>query len=162
VDVRNPRRVARALEIVAAGRGDGAGPSEALFGPETRRPTLLVAVTRPREELRRRIAARVRRELEDGLVAELEAALEREDLSREAAQVIGMREVAAVRAGELPASELEERLRARTRRLARKQLTWLAKTPVAATLDLGEAPAAEALPRLLALWESARRVGSRP
>ena len=79
--------------------------------------------------LDRRIAARVRRELDDGLVAELEAALDTPGVSREALQVIGAREVLALRAGDLDPADLPERLTARTRRLARKQLTWLRKTP---------------------------------
>ncbi|HEX2504304.1 MAG TPA: tRNA (adenosine(37)-N6)-dimethylallyltransferase MiaA [Miltoncostaeaceae bacterium] len=151
VHVSNPRRLARALEVAAGGgrRGD------ALWSAEPRRPTLLVAVTRPREELDRRIAERVRRELDEGLVAELEAALDTPGVSREALQVIGAREVAAVRAGTLDRAELPARLAARTRRLARKQLTWLRKTAGAVALDLGDAPAEAALPALIELWEGA-------
>lgn len=151
VDAANPRRLARALEVAAAGgrRGDE------LWSAAPRRPTLLVAVTRPRQEIDRLIARRVRRELDEGLVAELEAALDTPGVSREALQVIGAREVAALRAGELAASELPARLVARTRRLARKQLTWLRKTPGAVALDLGDRPAEEALPALLDLWRGA-------
>ena len=105
-----------------------------------RRPTLVVGLTRPREVLDRRIAARVRRELDDGLVAELEAALDTPGVSREALQVIGAREVLALRAGDLDPADLPERLAARTRRLARKQLTWLRKTPGIVPLDLGDEP----------------------
>jgi tRNA dimethylallyltransferase len=155
VDAANPRRLARALEVATAG---GAAREDTLWSATTRHPGLLVAVTRPRPVLDRLIAARVRRELDDGLVAELEAALEL-GMSREAAQVIGAREVAAVRAGELGAAELEERLAARTRRLARRQLAWLRRTPVALTLDLGEDPAEAALPRLLSAWAAAGGAG---
>lgn len=151
VDAANPRRLARALEIAARGARRG----DALWSAEARRPTLLVAVTRPREELDRRIAARVRRELDEGLVAELEAALDTPGVSREALQVIGAREVAAVRAGDLAPADLPERLAARTRRLARRQLTWLRKTAEAVPLDLGDGPAEAALPALIALWEGA-------
>ncbi|HSJ73913.1 MAG TPA: tRNA dimethylallyltransferase, partial [Miltoncostaeaceae bacterium] len=147
----NPRRLARALEVAAAGgrRGD------ALWSAGPRRPTLVVAVTRPREALDRRIAERVRRELDEGLVAELEAALDTPGVAREPLQVIGALEVAALRAGELDASELPERLAARTRRLARKQLTWLRKEPGVVSLDLGDGPAEDALPALLGLWGDA-------
>jgi tRNA A37 N6-isopentenylltransferase MiaA len=69
--------------------------------------------------------------------------------------VIGAREVAAIRAGELDASELPERLAARTRRLARKQLTWLRKEPGVVPLELGDAPAGDALSALLAIWRGA-------
>jgi tRNA dimethylallyltransferase len=151
VDAANPRRLARALEVAAGGgrRGDG------LWSGAFRRPTLLVAATRPREALDRRIAERVARELDDGLVAELGAALDTPGVSREALQVIGAREVAALRAGELAPAELPERLAARTRRLARRQLAWLRKTPGVVELDLGEAPAEDALPALLGLWRGA-------
>ena len=50
---------------------------------------------------------------------------------------------------------LDKRLAARTRRLARKQLTWLRKEPGVVELDLGDAPAEEALPALLGLWRDA-------
>ena len=152
VDPANPRRLARALEVAAEGPGR---PADALWAAEHRRPTLLVGVTRPREVLDRLIAERVRRELDEGLVAELEAALDTPGVSREAMQVIGAREVTAMRQGGLEASELPERLAARTRRLARKQLTWLRKTPAVVPLELGDEPAEAALPELLRLWREA-------
>jgi tRNA dimethylallyltransferase len=153
VDVRNPRRVARALEVAES--GGGAGPGGRLWSGETRRPTLLVGVTRPLAALDGLIAARVRRELDDGLVAEIEAALDGAALCREAAQIIGVREVLALRAGRLAPGDLPAVLAARTRRLARRQLTWLRKTPGVVPLDLGEGPAAAALPRLLERWRRA-------
>lgn len=154
VDAANPRRLARALEV-AAGPARTGGGDDALWSETVRRPTLLVGLTRPREELDRRIAVRVRRELDDGLVAELRAALAAPGVSREALQVIGAREVAALDAGELEAGALPERLAARTRRLARKQLTWLRKTPGVVALDIDREPAESALPRLLYLWRGA-------
>ncbi len=63
VDAANPRRVARALEIAAAGPGAAPGGPGGLWGSATRHPTLLVGIARPREVLDRRIAARVAREL---------------------------------------------------------------------------------------------------
>jgi tRNA dimethylallyltransferase len=154
VDLANPRRLARALAI-AAGGAPASGAADRLWASATRHPTLIVGVVRPRPVLDALIARRVRRELEDGLVAELDAALEG-GLSREAAQVIGVREVLALRAGELDASELPDRLAARTRRLARRQLAWMAKTPGVVPLELGDRPAEEALPELLRLWREAR------
>ncbi|MDX6644554.1 MAG: tRNA dimethylallyltransferase [Miltoncostaeaceae bacterium] len=153
VDRSNPRRLARALERVEGGAG---GEVDRLWSAPPRHPTLLVGVVRPRPLLDRLIAERVRRELDDGLLAEIEAALDHPGgLSREAAQVIGVREALALRRGEIEADALQPALAARTRRLARKQLTWLRKTPDAVILDLGEAPAEAALPRLLELWQRA-------
>jgi tRNA dimethylallyltransferase len=152
IDRRNPRRVARALALARA-TGGPAPAGDALWSQETRHPTLLLALSRPRGELDRRIAARVRRELDDGLVAELEAALDTPELAREPAQIIGMREIAAMRAGELSADDLPARIEARTRRLARKQLTWLRKTPGLVTIDLGEREPGEVVDEILNLWE---------
>jgi tRNA dimethylallyltransferase len=149
VDPANPRRLARALEVAAEG---GARRPDALWSGATRRPTLMVGLNRPRPALDRLIAVRVRRELDAGLVAEIEGALDRPRTSREAAQVIGVREVAAMRAGDLAPAALEGALAARTRRLARRQLTWLRKTQGVVWLDLGEGPAEAGLPALLELW----------
>ncbi len=149
IDAANPRRVARALALAEAGGSGGGG---ALWDGATRVPTLLVGVGRPRPVLDARIATRVDRELADGLRAELERAIDTPGVAREPLQVIGAKEVRAIRAGELDTAELPARLAARTRRLARKQLTWLRKTPGVVPLDLGDAPAEDALPALLALW----------
>ncbi len=149
IDAANPRRVARALALAEAGGSGGGG---ALWDGATRVPTLLVGLDRPRAVLDARIATRVDRELTDGLRAELERAIDTPGVAREPLQVIGAKEVRAIRAGELDPAELPARLATRTRRLARKQLTWLRKTPGVVPLDLGDAPAEDALPALLALW----------
>jgi tRNA dimethylallyltransferase len=149
VDARNPRRLARALEVARVGQAGG----DALWSARTRRPTLIVGLSRPREVLDALIAARVRREIEDGLVAELRAAL-RAGASRAAGQIIGMREVAALGSGDLVPDRLEEALCARTRRLARKQLTWLRKTPGVEVVELGDRPADAAVPEILERWRS--------
>ena len=149
VDLANPRRLARALELAALPeRADG--PTDRLWDGSMRRPTWLAAITRPRAELDRLIALRVRRELDDGLVPELERALAMPGISREARQIIGAREVASVHAGEISATELPDLLAARTRRLARRQLSWMRRWPDAAEIDLGTRPASAALPELLA------------
>lgn len=149
VDGANPRRVARALAL--AQDGLAIPPPDGLWSGATRRPTVIVALTRPREVIHRLIATRVDRELADGLVDELRAALAREDLSRAAAQIIGMREVAALERGELAEDALRERLVVRTRRLARAQATWLRKTPGVVPVDLGDAPALDRLGEVRAI-----------
>ena len=155
VDRANPRRVARALAIATA--GERLPPTDGLWDRTTRLPTFIVKVTRPREILDRRIARRVDREISDGLVAEVEGALDTEDVCREAMQIIGAKEVAAMRAGDLAMPDLPDRLAARTRRLVRKQLTWLKKMPVDAELDLGDAPSEDACEEVLRLFAGRER-----
>ena len=151
IDLRNPRRVSRALELARVGASRSA--PDRLWTDTTRHPTRIVGVTRPRPTLDALIAQRVQRELDDGLVAEIETALDTPDFSRAAAQIIGVREVLALRIGQIESTALPELLAARTRKLARAQLTWLRKTPAVHEIDLGTAPAVNALERLHTLWE---------
>ncbi len=151
IDVANPRRLARALEI-AGTPAAGGGPTDRLWDGSMRVPTWLGIVMRPREVIDRRIAARVDRELADGLVGELARALDTPGVSREALQIIGAREVAALRAGTVSPEQLPGLLAARTRRLARRQLAWIRRWPDAQLIDLGDRPAADALPQLLEAW----------
>jgi tRNA dimethylallyltransferase len=153
IDLRNPRRVSRALELARVGASRPA--HDRLWTDTTRHPTRIVGVTRPRPTLDALIARRVQRELDDGLVSEIETALDTPGLSRVAAQIIGVREVLALRGGQIDAAELPVLLGARTRKLARAQLTWLRKTPSVHQIDLGVAPAVDALAPLLTLWEAA-------
>jgi tRNA dimethylallyltransferase len=158
VDTANPRRLVRALELAATPTQSNA-PTERLWDDSMRVTTCLVVVTRPRELLDRLIATRVRRELDDGLVAELEQALATPRVSREALQIIGAREVDAMRRGEIDPVTLQSRLEARTRRLARRQMGWIRRWPHAQVLDLGDAPPVDALASLIALWHGSAGAG---
>lgn len=153
VDPSNPRRLARALERTATGDRGVAGD---IWTAPYRRPALVVAVDRPREVVHDLITRRVQREIADGLVEELRTALAHPGLARGPGQVIGMREVQQVDAGEMAPGELPEALAVRTRRLARMQRTWMRRMQPDAVIDLGGAPAASAVPRIAALWRRAR------
>ena len=73
-DLRNPRRVARALEIAAL-QGDAPLPAAIGYGA----PVLGIQLVVEPAELRRRIAARARAQFEAGLVEEARALRERWD-----------------------------------------------------------------------------------
>ena len=149
VDTANPRRLVRALERAAT--GDAGAPGDIWSAPP-RHPTLVVGLDRPRDVLVSLIAQRVQRELDDGLVGELEAAAVHAGLARGPQQVIGMREVRALQDGEMSPDALPEALAARTRRLARMQRTWMRRMAPDAVIDLGDRPAADGVPEVLALW----------
>jgi tRNA dimethylallyltransferase len=153
IDLANPRRLARALELAAL-PPDAERPTDRLWDGSMRRSTWLATVVRPREELDRLIAIRVRRELDDGLADEIARVLDTPGVSREALQIIGAREIAGIRAGDIDPAALPDLLAARTRRLARRQLAWARRWPDALTIDLGTAPAVDALDRLLDAWRS--------
>lgn len=151
VDTANPRRLARALERAAGGATTGT----ALFTAPYRHPTLLIALTRPRPVIDALIAQRVQREMDEGLRAELEAALDYPGVAREPLQVIGAAEVAAIRDGTLSEEQLPDRLATRTRRLARRQLQWLRRMPDARVIDLADEPATHAMGEVVQAWRDA-------
>jgi tRNA dimethylallyltransferase len=156
VDLANPRRVLRALEAVAAGRGSGlaaaglgrpaaAGRAEELWAPGSRYRHALVALTADRELLRRRIDERVDRMIADGALDELRVVRAAGPLSRTLQQAIGVRELSACLDGALSIGEAAAQIKQRTRRLARRQLTWMRKLPDAATIAVtGGSPGAVA------------------
>lgn len=78
-----------------------------------------------RDELHRRINARVERMFAEGLVDEVRGILARHGaLSRTASQAVGYREVIAHLAGRCGLAETIDAVKARTRQFARRQLTW--------------------------------------
>lgn len=77
----------------------------------------------PRDILYERINARLDRMFGSGLVSEVEGLLERK-LSKTARKALGIKEVAALLAGELETEEAKELLKKNTRNYAKRQLTW--------------------------------------
>ncbi len=120
-----PQRLGRTIEVaLLTGRplswwhAQGEPDSEALSG-------LIVVLDRDREELDRRIDARVTRMAADGLVEEVKGLLEKgygpEDPGMSGT---GYREVAAHVRGDMTLEEALDRMRSQTRQYARRQLTW--------------------------------------
>jgi tRNA dimethylallyltransferase len=127
------RRVVRALELVAAGSSLRPARDD-LWSERVRRPTLLVGLEVPREELDRRIEERARRMVAEGVQAEARAALAR-PLSATAARIMGLHEAA-----ELPDEEVADALAAASRRLARYQRKWQRRLPGLTTLGADRPP----------------------
>jgi tRNA dimethylallyltransferase len=118
------QRVVRALELLAAGAAPPGGPQ--LWTAETRRPTLLVALTMEREALYARIDARVEAMVASGAAGEVRRA-DAAGASPSARQALGFDELLR---GDV------EGMRRRTRRYARRQLTWLRKLPGTLAIDV--------------------------
>jgi tRNA dimethylallyltransferase len=130
IDRANPRRVVRALETALV-RPEGAGSArDALWaaGAQSAHGRLF-ALEPDRDELRARIDGRIERMLADGLVGEVEALLSSGTPSRTLAQAIGVRECTAYLTGQIDLEAAAEGMRSRTRRLVRRQLTWMRKLP---------------------------------
>lgn len=121
VDLHNPRRVARALEVcLAAGRPYssflGSGRSERPFRIQR------VQTDVPRDELYRRIERRVDRMMEQGLLAEVESLLPYRHCN--ALQSVGYREFFDYFDGRIPLESAVEAVKQHTRNYAKRQITW--------------------------------------
>lgn len=152
IDRHNPRRLVRALEVFhATGRsirelqrewapGPGRDPSTPHRSARDDRDRArsrarparspVVGLTRQRDDLHARIAARIDAQLAAGWLDEVRRVLARGvALESTALQAAGYRELAAHLRGELPLTEAVVRIKARTRQLARRQLTWFRREP---------------------------------
>jgi len=118
------RRVVRALEVhELTGRPMSAWQTQWARRPAGGRPVLYL--NPPRPELYARIDARVRRMIADGLVDEVRALRQLpRPLSREASQALGYKELFGHLDGKASLEESVERIQTRSRRFARRQLTW--------------------------------------
>jgi tRNA dimethylallyltransferase len=129
IDRQNPRRVRRAVEILRlSGRpisAQRASWSRTAL-PAAGQPRTLFALTRPTAQLYRRIDARVDEMFARGLVAETEALLARgAPWTQTALQAIGYRQVLEYLRGERSLPETVSQVKQRTRRFAKRQLTYL-------------------------------------
>ena len=144
LDVQNPRRVTRALErCLATGRPLAELRAEfaAQPAPFADYEVRLCELVREKDDLDRRIAARVETMLRGGLVAEVRGLLAqglKENSS--AAKAIGYRETIEFIEGRLPESELAAAIAQNTRQLVRKQRTWFkTQLPAHALVDAASA-----------------------
>ena len=147
VDTRNPVRMVRAVEILEA-----AGPP--LRRLRERHPPSWAAVriglTAPLEVIDRRLEERSRRQVERGLVAETQAAL---DAGVPAgAQVltgIGYAEALARIRGELNDAELPLAMARSNKRYARRQLRWWRRDPRVRWFEIDDISGEPDLPAIL-------------
>jgi len=124
IDLKNRRRVIRALEIclltgrpgseVVAGVGDSGWPGSPI-------PATGVFVFRDRQELYERINQRVEMMFERGVIEEVRTAGE---TSQTASQMIGLREIRELLAGKKSIPQCIAEIQQATRRYAKRQLTW--------------------------------------
>jgi len=144
IDLHNPRRVVRALEIAML-RGDGPLPEPRGYPA----PVLWLGLTVAPAAHREWIARRARAQFDAGLVDEAAHLRERYDPTLPAFSAIGYREAWAVIDGELPleaAIELDVR---RNIAFAKRQATWFRAEPEIEWLDATEAdPTPAALERI--------------
>nr|WP_026328498.1 tRNA (adenosine(37)-N6)-dimethylallyltransferase MiaA [Streptomyces sulphureus] len=149
----NGRRIVRALEVIEiTGRPFTAN----LPGHESVYETVQLGVDVPRPELDARIAARVDRMWEAGLVAEVRE-LERRGLreGRTASRALGYQQVLAALAGACTEEEARAETVRATKRFARRQDSWFRRDPRVHWLSGAEQDRAQLFGRAAALLSAA-------
>ncbi len=124
VDLQNPQRVLRALEVW---RATGKPYSSFLGQKKASRPfkTVIVGIEAAREVVYQRINARVDRMMADGLLKEAIGLKEFENLN--ALQTVGYKELFQYLDGQCTLDETVEEIKKNTRRFAKRQGTWFRK-----------------------------------
>ena len=152
----NVRRVVRALELLDEGVSY-ATHHEGLHERAAHYDAHIWGLTMARERLYARIDARVDEMLERGLVDEVRALAERGLTSdTTAGQAIGYKELLDALAGKTSLSEAVELVKRRSRRYAKRQLSWFRHDGRVRWLDLDELSLEEAAERVLSDLEGAR------
>ncbi|HEX5859664.1 MAG TPA: tRNA (adenosine(37)-N6)-dimethylallyltransferase MiaA [Microbacterium sp.] len=137
VDPRNGRRIVRALEVLAQG-----APTHGAALPEEPvlwRPSTIIGIRGPRDELVTRLDARVERMWADGLLEEVER-LRADGLEDgvTARRAIGYAQALAQLRGDSGQAEAIAETQALTRRYARRQVSWFKRYPDARWVDAGD------------------------
>ena len=169
IDLKNRRRVVRALEIclltgkpaseIVAGVGDPGSPGR--VPPRSVPAATGIFVYRDREELYARINQRVEAMFENGVIEEVQAA---GNVSAIAAQMIGFREIHELLDGPADAGSISQCIAAiqqATRRYAKRQLTWFRRQTNFSPLNLSLLTNNEAMILLRMLSERRRFSGVR-
>ena len=130
-DLKNPRRVIRAIEIAAS-----VIPSRIVAADDVRGPrsaTNGVLLLRDRDDLYQRINERVNAMFRDGVEEEVRAL---QDIGPTAGSALGLKEIRALIAGQISREECIAKIQQATRRYAKRQLTWFRHQTTFSQLNL--------------------------
>ena len=146
----NRRRIERALEVTL-----GSGQPFSSFGPGTSAypPSDVpqIGILWPRETLSKRIEQRVHSMMAAGLLAEVKSLAERYDLSREARQALGYKELLEHLSGRVSLDDAVAQIVLHTRQFAVRQERWFRRDPRIEWVTVHEDPVVEVAPRVTAL-----------
>ena len=147
IDRKNPRRVIRAVEVCILTGKPFSSFREQWAAPDLKRYG--VVLTRDRAELHDRIATRTEAMFADGVIEEVERVSK---LGPTAEQVLGLREISALLAGEMTRAECSAAIQQATRRYAKRQMTWFRREPALEPVNFtGITPTAPLIARIAQL-----------
>jgi len=149
----NGRRIVRALEVIEL---SGRPFSATLPAYETQRPAVQIGLRLPRDELDRRIAARVDAMWDSGFEGEVRS-LEARGLreGRTASRALGYAQMLRFTAGEWTLDQARNETVRATKRFARRQESWFRRDPRINWLESADADAAGSAETDIALLDRA-------
>jgi tRNA dimethylallyltransferase len=154
IDRHNPRRLVRALEVFYL-TGKPISEMQTQWAAESQGDGILLCLNRERDDLYQRIEQRIDEQIAAEWVDEVKRLLERGlDRNPSAMQAAGYRELVAYTRGESTLAGAVTLIKARTRQLARRQLTWFRREAGLNWLEIGRAePPQETASRGLEILE---------
>lgn len=133
IDLKNPVRVIRAIEIAEQGQKKSAGKR----GNFARYDLQLYVLYRDRSELYSMIDRRVDKMVQDGLVGEVKKLVEKYGVCDTSAfSAIGYKEIISCLRGECNLHEAVEKIKINTRHYAKRQETYFRKMKIAQRIDV--------------------------
>lgn len=124
VDLDNPHRVIRALEVcIASGKPFSSFLNQ--LKPQRNFKTLYVGINAEREIIYRRINLRVDKMMQEGLLSEAKHLHQFKNLN--ALNTVGYKELFSYLEGKISLDEAVAEIKKNTRRFAKRQLTWYRK-----------------------------------
>jgi tRNA dimethylallyltransferase len=118
------RRIVRALEVYHTTGSPLSEHLRKIKDVPPRYNSLLIGLSRPREELYQRIEERVDQQIKDGLIEEVLTLMKQYSITPIALQALGYKEIATYLKGYCSLDEAIETLKKETRRYAKRQYTW--------------------------------------
>ena len=155
IDRQNPRRVIRAVEVIRlSGRPFSALRADWQLSPHPSPSSPLhYGFARSAADLHRRIEARVDAMFRAGWVAETEQLMQRGLAQNETAmQALGYRQIVEHLRGERSLPETIERVKARTRQFAKRQMTWFRRQLQLSWINLEPQSSLEDVAKSIARW----------
>ena len=142
IDRQNRRRLVRAIEVSLLAEAPFSSLRADWSGQRRESGAVLAGVVLEleRKELYRRIDERVRRMFAQGVIEEVRTAAE---AGPTAAQAIGYAEIRALLRGEISVEQCVTAIQQKTRRYAKRQLTWLRRENIFFKINLTNTPKSE-------------------
>ena len=134
VDRSNPKRLLRALEVCLTTGKPYSSLRKNVPGKRNFR-TILIGLTRDKDELNNRINRRVDLMIEQGLIEEARSLYPNRNLN--ALNTVGYKELFRYFDGEIPLGKAIENIRTNSRRYAKRQMTWFRKEQGITWFDAG-------------------------